>query len=680
MADVIEVVFEAENQATPALNSLIKGLEAATSATKELTNHIKEIKRPINDATKAVKAHANAFKTLADSIKRIAFYRAIRTALKAVTQGTKEGINNLVLYSQALSNLDSAHANQTMSEFATTALYVKNSIGAAVMPILQMLVPVVNAIADAFIWAANAVNQFFHAIKGESVFTKAKRYAVDYAKGLNTASGAAKELKKQLFGFDELNVFNSPSSGGGGGGAPELDPSKMFEESPVMANFDMLGDTIQQKLAAITTIVSGATLAVGAMLALSGINVPLGIALIAAGSIGLAAGSINWNTGDKAVRGAVARITAVLGGALLALGAILAFSNANLFLGIGLMAAGATALASAATINWDWLGSTIDEKMGSIVSIVSGMTLALGAILVFVPSMQMLGLGLLAAGAIGLATGLNMNDSLREMLVDKFNAIRDKVSLVSLALGAILVFIPSMMPIGLGLIALGAAGLVSKLTMSDKLKNEISSRLKDIEMIVGLSMTGIGAALLFTMPAIGIPLLIGGLGLVGASLDWDALNNIIKEKWEAIKQTGRNIKNDILGFVNSVKNFFKSLFNFNAQMTLTPSMQWGDNTPKGGKFFAEGGQPQTGSLFWAGEAGAELVGQVGGKTTVTTHDQFSEGMSEIMDGTNSVIMQAANALIQAIQSKPVPSIRIGDRDIVSMYDRGKTLAGGALVE
>jgi len=694
---IVEVVGKDKFSAT--VVNMTDKMEKLIDVGERVAESFNKVRAPIKHATNAIKAQSSAFSNLAKSIKRIMFYRAIRTALKAVTQGIREGINNLVLYSQALGNLDSAHANQTMSEFATTALYVKNSVGAALMPILQMLVPIVNAIADAFIWAANAVNQFFHAIKGENVFTKAKRYTVDYADSLVKAGGAAKELKKQVFGFDELNIFNAPSAGGGGGGTPALDPSKMFEEAEVAAIWDRIGEiikdkigmittlwdglgtTIKQKLAGITTIVSAATLAVGAILALSGVNPALGIGLMAAGVVGVMAGSINWNTGSEKIRSAVAKITAIVGGALLAFGAILTFSNANVPLGVGMMIAGAVSLASAATINWDSLGNTVDEKMGAIVTIASGALLALGAILAFVPTHLALGLGLMAAGAIGLATGLYMNDSLKDTILEKFNQIKEPVSLAALALGAILMFIPSMLPLGLGLLALGAVGLASSLKMNDELKNEIKSRLADIEMILGLSTAGLGAALMFVNPAIGLPLLITGLGLIGANLDWDALNNKIKEKWEEIKQTGRNIKTDILRFVESIKNFFKSLFNFNASMTLTPSMQNGQNSPANAKLFASGGQPETGSLFWAGEAGAELVGQVGGRTTVTTHDQFTEGMSDIMDNTNTVILQAAQALISAIQNKDMTAVvNIADRDIVSSYDRGKRLAGASLVE
>ena len=159
-------------------------------------------------------------------------YRVVRSAIKGISTACKEGVNNLAQYSAALNSTDAAAANATMSEYASTLLQVKNSVGAAVMPALAALLPVINTIASAFITAANAVNQFFQALRGQSTFTKAKKNTVDYAKSLKSASGAAKELQKTLLGFDEINRLNDENKGGGGGAAG-ADYSNMFEEAQI---------------------------------------------------------------------------------------------------------------------------------------------------------------------------------------------------------------------------------------------------------------------------------------------------------------------------------------------------------------------------------------------------------------------------------------------------------------
>jgi hypothetical protein len=48
----------------------------------------------------------------------------------------------------------------------------------------------------------------------------------------------------------------------------------------------------------------------------------------------------------------------------------------------------------------------------------------------------------------------------------------------------------------------------------------------------------------------------------------------------------------------------------------------------GGEEYASGGFPTTGQLFVAREAGAELVGNIGGRTAVANNDQITEGIAQ----------------------------------------------------
>ena len=81
------------------------------------------------------------------------------------------------------------------------------------------------------------------------------------------------------------------------------------------------------------------------------------------------------------------QITAItelfLGAGLLALGAILTFSGANIPLGLALMAIGALAIYDAVTENWGGIAELLQGQIGKITAIVSAALLALGAILLF---------------------------------------------------------------------------------------------------------------------------------------------------------------------------------------------------------------------------------------------------------------------------------------------------------
>lgn len=120
----------------------------------------------------------------------------------------------------------------------------------------------------------------------------------------------------------------------------------------------------------------------------------------------------------------ISGIEAILGGALLVIGAILAFSGANIPLGIGLMAAGALTLADAIVPNWDTIQTSLQGPIGVVTGIVSAALLVLGIILLFTGAGIPLGLGLIAVGAAGLAATIAPNWN---YITDKVQEIWDKI-------------------------------------------------------------------------------------------------------------------------------------------------------------------------------------------------------------------------------------------------------------
>lgn len=178
--------------------------------------------KKLGDTVKTTTAHFNNF---IHAIGRIAIYRAIRSAIKGVTQGFQEGIQNAYQWSVVTGN----QFARSMDMMATSALYLKNSLGAMTMPLINYLAPILDRITDQFVNLINVVNRFIATITGASSWTKALKYPAQY---MEQAAGSAKELKNQLLGFDELNILNAPNGGGGGAA---LDYSRMFENVTLSA-------------------------------------------------------------------------------------------------------------------------------------------------------------------------------------------------------------------------------------------------------------------------------------------------------------------------------------------------------------------------------------------------------------------------------------------------------------
>lgn len=631
--DVLSLV-EALNRLLGISDKTTKGLKEAADAAEKAGKSTKNAGKDAEDGSKGAVKAQSAFSKLLASMKRIAFYRAIRAALRNITDGFREGLQHIYQYSAAMGSLDAAHAKTTLDEFATSAMYVKNSLGAALAPVLQSIVPLVNWLANAFVAAANAVNQFFHALKGESGFTKAKRNAVEYADALGGASGAAKELKKQIFGFDELNIFNAPSGGGGGGGAMELDYSKFFEEAELDGIFKKIKERIDQNL---------------------GENF-WGRFKINFESIVFDWGSL---TGEDIAQKALTSLYSLLFGVagFKLFGPVGAVVGSILGIGVG---------AYISTIDFHPDGQLSEDEVKAMIKDVAAVIT--GAVV-----------GWTIGGPGGAIWGMSIAAGLTALI--KTFATNPATTLEQATLAGMLLAVVKTMLKANAIGFLGPSGAaVLTITAATALALNIASLL-DFKNKCGDMSTFIGTAIanvlnLMAGAAIGFTFLGVAGGLAGAVIGIAvaaSLNILINKVFtDYTPQSKRQL--DEMSQAVDLDAMYNYLGSPSSSKTYIPK------AIRDAEYKAEGGYVSAGSLFYAGEAGPELVGTVGGKTNVTNQDQFTAGMWDVMDNTNSVILQAAQSLVQAIQSKPVPSFQLGDRDIVRAYDRGKTLAGGSLVK
>lgn len=190
---------------------------------------------PLRGMQKQITKLTSGLGRMFSAIKRIALYRIIRTLLKNITQGFKEGIENLYKYSNALGG----RFAQSMDTVSTSLLYLKNSLGAMASPIINSLAPAIDALIDRFVVLLNLINQFFAKLSGADTYTRAVKQTTKYSEA---TAGAAKALKTFTTGFDELNVISENLGGGSGASA---DVSKMFEDVAISEQFDFVDSMIK---------------------------------------------------------------------------------------------------------------------------------------------------------------------------------------------------------------------------------------------------------------------------------------------------------------------------------------------------------------------------------------------------------------------------------------------------
>lgn len=697
----------------------LKGVFVATKAVGTAVKSIGAgVGRLMQSATKSLFRSFTGFGEKASSfiksISRIALYRLVRSAIKGISTAAKEGVNNLTRYSAALNSMDAAQANRTMSEYASTLQQVKNSIGAAVMPALTALLPIVNSIANAFITAANAVNQFLQALSGKGTFTRAKKNAKDYAESLGGASGAAKDLQKTLLGFDEINRLNDNSSSVGGSGG--VDYSDMFEEATVDSQVKSLAERVKEafssgewselasELAAKINEFSakllslfetpglkekiafmGASLAEGLNTLVRDINwLQLGQAIGAGLNLAITFAvsflyTFDWKQlGQKLadfVNGLMEKIEWENVGKLLWSKFKIAIETLAGFLeniDAGLFAKSASQVVTGfinsitetlSKVNWEKIGKQIATFIQKIDY--KGIAKSLGRL--FSKSVE---------SAIDLLIGFVENFDFEEFITTCTDTVWEILSNIdwetilkklALLVAELLVKLPGMAVAaaeglsellanifkGLGLD--GIAGFFEGIT--DKCK-KIREWLKEnlVDPVVNAVKDLLGIHSPSTVFAdIGKNVIEGFLGG-------------LKDKWTAVKEWWTNT---VGGWVENAKNTISRLESKLSGKTSTSQIGGGGSGRSGsfGKVSlkANGGFVSSGELFIARESGPEMVGTIGGRTAVANNDQIVESFS-------AGVARVLSSAMGSMTDRPI-KIYLDGKEITSSQNRRNRMYG-----
>ena len=137
-------------------------------------------------------------------------------------------------------------------------------------PAIEVIVQVIATLCQWIITAINWLGAFFGIFsdskasvsKTNDNINKATNNMKNYGSAIGGAAAAAKELKKQTMGFDELNVIQSPTStgggggGGGGGSVPSLDNMDMSNmELPNLDDFNTNIDKAKKSVQALLVLI-----------------------------------------------------------------------------------------------------------------------------------------------------------------------------------------------------------------------------------------------------------------------------------------------------------------------------------------------------------------------------------------------------------------------------------------
>lgn len=435
----INISSSTTNQYADTINNIKEASSKAKGGTKETASGIQKIGEAAKNALKPLSGFLR-------SLGRIAFYRAIRSILKSIAQAFSEGLKNAFEFSNGITSEGHRFA-EALNMMSSSGLKMKNQLGSAFIGLLAAIAPIVNAIISVITRLADAMSQLFAAFTG-GTYLKAKDVFKEWGDEAKSGAKAAKEWKNQLLGFDEINRLNEPSQGGGGGGSA-LDPSQMFVDAPI----EDWAQKIADMLGAIEVVAGTFALGLGLILVCTGANIPLGLALIALGVTGIVAGlKEDWSLIPAGVAQTITSIMGFVGGALAALGIIL-ICTGHIPIGIGLLLAGIGSIAAAVAVSWTKMPDNVKGVLRTVTAILGGALLALGAFLTFTAANIPLGIGLMAAGAIDLVATLPINWDFVKQKVKSIVASVLAILAGHLAVvGMILCFSVTGLPVGLALL------------------------------------------------------------------------------------------------------------------------------------------------------------------------------------------------------------------------------------
>lgn len=515
----------------------------------------------------------NMISRVARKFENVAIARLARGILNAVINSTKTGIQDLYKWSQSHNGAFAKAIDSITQDFR----YISDILGTIFGPFIEALAPVIRNIADAFAAAAEKANQFFAVLLGRNGYYRALRVAKQYA-----------GLQNQLLGFDELNVLKG-DNGSGAGGFEDV-ALGAFKELDFLGRMAMAGGYLQMGIGVIA-------LALG--------HPYVGIGLILSGlATQIAVKTQDGSDVTQKARGMLNTITLIGSGSSLAMGIILA-SSGQLPLGIALIAAGAMGLTSAASLNWDAIVNAIKSPFGAILGFCSGMLLPLGAAVM--ATNLPLGIALMAVGAAGLVTAVKLNwEAIVNWVRTTFAKVLTIVSELSVAAGAILMLCPTTLPLGIALMGAGFVGLAAASGLNpDLVLNTIQQTLDTITTKVGTFLSDL-------------------LGKV-----WNAVINMAA--WlDSVFGKGYNVQVDTPNgkkrvYVDPVSGFVT--------------------------YYAHGGTPTTGTLFYAGEAGPEVVTSFNNQSTVYNEDQLAGSLSAANQSVVAAVYDMASAIVSAISQK-----------------------------
>ena len=222
-------------------NLFVASVKSVNSHLKKLVSHLFQADKAANllkksDLTSVARKVGNELLRVSKMLKLM----VTRMALRAVIKEIGNGFKSLALHSDEFNN--------AMSNIINGSKQLGYSFASMLSPLINALAPAIVYIINLLTKLLNVINQVFSALTGKGTWNKAKNFTDSWRDSItgagSAASKTAKELKKTVLGFDELNQLQDNKNSGGGGGGSDI--KDMFDTMKIDDKWKKFADWLKK--------------------------------------------------------------------------------------------------------------------------------------------------------------------------------------------------------------------------------------------------------------------------------------------------------------------------------------------------------------------------------------------------------------------------------------------------
>lgn len=276
-------------------------IDVSKSRAGELAAQLASAGRSTEKMSAGVKKAEKSAKTFASRMKSVVRSALVFTVITQALSKFRNWVGDVI----------------KVSPEATAAIArLKGALLTLVQPLVNIIIPALTKFVNILAAIINKIASVFAVLTGKTVeSSRAAAEALNkQTSALNGTGAAAKEAKKQLLGFDEINQLTEDTSGGGGGSGTI---------APDFSGFDDTEDELNTILGLVRAIATGLLAWKIASLFTDSLSMIGGIALAAAGAFALVYFWLDaWNNGIDMQNflGMLAGVAALAGGLAIAFG------------------------------------------------------------------------------------------------------------------------------------------------------------------------------------------------------------------------------------------------------------------------------------------------------------------------------------------------------------------------